>query len=135
MKGRKRVVVGDEVLKDDRNGVDDQETDDLQDTQQIKQAIYQRTQLNPCQVQHIRIIPVPKNMILHRWCSSGGPRDLLDEIILQFFYLLPLDDSLQDVVLLKYQPTICSLAFAHSLLHLVELLIEGQLSLGVETVV
>lgn len=76
-----------------------------------------------------------KNVELHRWCSSGGPRDLLDEIILQLFDLLPLDDALQDVVLLEDEPAICTLAFVHGLLHLVELLVEGQLSLGVETVV
>lgn len=135
LKSRKRVVVGDEVLEDDGDGVDDQQGDDLDHAQQVQQTVHQRRQLNPRQVQHVGLLPILEDVVLNRRRDGGGPGDLLDEVILQFLDLLPLDDALQDVVLLEDEPAIRALALVHGLLHLVELLVEGQLALGVEAVV
>ncbi len=94
------AVVRNQVLEDNRNGVDDEQGDDLDDAEQAQHVFHQRTQLNPAQAQYI-VGRLLGDVVLDGLGYCGGPCYFFEEVLLQFFNFLSLDYSLEDVVLLE----------------------------------
>lgn len=128
MKRREADAGSHEIDESDRDGIDEEQTDDLEHAEQVEHITQELRQLYPLALQQTILLHPRKDVKLDGLCSSGGAHDLLDEHILRFFDLLTSDNLLQNIVILEDELAGALLTVDNSL-HLVQLPIYGHLLL------